>query len=293
MARTLHIGCLQYCAGMDTDRNLRRIEKLLDRATGSGSQLVCLPEYATCYGSRRGRLVVGAEEEYEHAGLLALRDMARQRSIWMLIGSIAIKRSDGLINNRSYLIDDSGNIMARYDKIHLFDVDLEGGESYRESDLVRPGEQAVLIETPFGHLGLTICYDIRFPQLYRTLAKAGADILFAPAAFTRKTGEAHWHTLVAARAIENCAYLVAPCQCGDQKGKLKRYGHSLIVSPWGEVLADGGESAGVITATIDLDMMDAARRSIPALQHDRLFEISVLPRQDRNVEETKRTPTSS
>ncbi len=293
MAKTLNIGCLQYCAGVDTDRNLRRIEALLDEAVAGGAQLVCLPEYATCYGTRRGKLFVGAEEEDEHTGLLALRDMARQQSVWMLIGSIAVKRNDGLINNRSFLIDDVGNIVARYDKVHLFDVDLEGGESYRESDLIRPGEQAVLIDTPFGRLGLTICYDLRFPQLYRTLAKAGANILFAPAAFTHKTGQAHWHTLVTARAIETSAYLVAPCQCGDQKGKLKRYGHSLIVGPWGEILADGGEDAGVITTEIHLDEVAAARCSIPALQHDRLFEITVLSRQDNDVEETKQTPTSS
>ena len=293
MAKTFSIGCLQYCAGLDTDRNLHRIEGLLGEAVSAGAQLVCVPEYATCYGTRRGKLVVGAEDERQHAGLLALQDMARQHAVWMLIGSIAVKRDDGLISNRSLLIDNAGMIVARYDKVHLFDVDLEGGESYRESDLIRPGEQAVLIETPFGRLGLTICYDIRFPQLYRTLAKAGANVLFAPAAFTRKTGQAHWHTLVGARAIETGSYLVAPCQCGDQRGKLKRYGHSLIIGPWGETLADGGEGVGVITAEIDLDKVAAARRSIPALTHDRLFEITVLPPQDGNVEATKRTPTSS
>ena len=293
MSRNFCIGCLQYSAGVDTARNLRRIEALLDESVSAGAQLICLPEYATCYGVRRGKLFVGAEEEHEHTGLLALRDMAREKAVWILIGSVAVKRDDGLINNRSYLIDDAGTIVARYDKVHLFDVDLEGGETYRESDLIRPGDQAVLIETPFGRLGLTICYDIRFPQLYRTLAKAGANILFAPAAFTRKTGEAHWHTLVAARAIEAGAYLVAPCQCGDQKGKLKRYGHSLVVGPWGEILADGGEAPGVITAEINLDNVALARRSIPALQHDRLFEITVLSRQDGDVEQTKRTPTSS
>jgi predicted amidohydrolase len=293
MAKTLNIGCLQYSAGADTDRNLRQVEKLLSDAVGAGAQLVCLPEYATCYGTRRGRLVLGAEDEEEHTGLLALKNMARERAIWMLIGSVAIKSDDGMISNRSYLIDDAGSIVARYDKLHLFDVDLEGGESYRESDLVRPGEQAVLIETPLGRLGLTICYDIRFPQLYRTLAKAGADILFVPAAFTRKTGQAHWHTLVTARAIETGAYLVAPCQCGEQKGKLKRYGHSLIVDPWGGTLADGGENTGVITAEIDLDKVEVARRSVPALQHDRLFEISVLSREGAGNEKSKRSPTSS
>lgn len=293
MAKTLKVGCLQYCANTDTDKNLQGIDVLLAEAVEAGAQLVCLPEYAACYGSRRGRLVVGAEEEERHAGLIALREMAERRAVWMLIGSVAIKREDGLINNRSYLIDDAGDIVARYDKVHLFDVDLDGGESYRESDVIKPGDQAVLVETPLGRLGLTICYDIRFPQLYRTLAKAGAEILFAPAAFTRRTGRAHWHTLVTARAIETGAYLVAPCQSGDQNGKLKRYGHSLIVSPWGEVLADGGEETGVITADIDLEKVGAARRSIPALQHDRLFEISVRSQQKSDGEETRLSPTSS
>ncbi|MEZ5935495.1 MAG: nitrilase-related carbon-nitrogen hydrolase [Alphaproteobacteria bacterium] len=207
--------------------------------------------------------------------------------------SIAIKRDDGLISNRSYLIDDAGDVVARYDKVHLFDVDLDNGESYRESALIKAGETAVVAETPLGRVALTICYDIRFPQLYRTLAKAGAEVIFAPAAFTRKTGQAHWHTLVTARAIETGAYLVAPCQCGDQNGKLARFGHSLIVGPWGEHLADGGEEPGVVTAEIDLDEVAAARRKIPALQHDRLFEISIMSARDGKPEEENVLPTSS
>lgn len=293
MAKTFKVGCLQYSATTNTADTLRAIERLLPKAVGKGAKLICLPEYATCYGIRRGKLALGAEEEEAHTGLLALKDMAAEHGVWMLIGSVAVKRDDGLINNRSYLIDDAGNIAARYDKVHLFDVDLAGGESYRESDVIKPGDQAVLIDTPFGRLGLTICYDIRFPQLYRTLAKAGADILFAPAAFTRKTGQAHWHTLVTSRAIETGSYLVAPCQCGEQNGKLKRYGHSLIVGPWGEILADGGEDKGVIIADINLEKVAEARESIPALQHDRLFEISVLPREDSSAEETRLSPTSS
>ena len=292
MARALHVGCIQYCAGSDTDRNLRTIERLVDRAASDGAQLICLPEYATCYGAVRGQLKVGAVEEAEHEGLTALRALAEQHAVWLLIGSIAIKRDDGLINNRSYLIDDRGGIVARYDKIHLFDVDLDGGESYRESKTIKAGDKAVLAETPFGRLGLTICYDIRFPQLYRTLAKAGADVIFAPAAFTRTTGRAHWHTLVTARAIETGAYLVAPCQCGDQRGKLARYGHSLIVDPWGKQLADGGEKSGIITAEIDLENADAARGMIPALQHDRLFEISTISSSDTDLEKSELRPTS-
>lgn len=276
MTKALNVSCIQHCASGDTDKNLTILEKLITKAAKAGSRLICLPEYTTCYGMRRGQLEVGAEPEHRHPGLATLRDVATKHGCWLLIGSIGISREDGLINNRSYLIDDAGGIRARYDKIHLFDVDLEGGESYRESDSIKPGDKAVLVDTPFGRLGLTICYDLRFPQLYRTLAKAGADILFAPAAFTRKTGMAHWHTLVTARAIETGAYLVAPCQCGDVKGKLARYGHSLIVDPWGKILADGGEKAGIVEAGLDIEMVTAARQQIPALRHDRLVEVELI-----------------
>ena len=293
MARALRVSCVQHCASADIDRNLRQLEKLIGKAAAADSHLICLPEYATTYGASRGRLQLGADEEERHVGLAALRDLARQMARWILIGSIAIKRDDGLINNRSYLIDEAGSIVARYDKVHLFDVDLDGGESYRESALIKAGDKAVLVDTPFGRLGLTICYDVRFPQLYRTLAKAGAEIIFAPAAFTRKTGRDHWHTLIKARAIETGAYMVAPCQCGDAKGKLARYGHSLIVGPWGETLADGGENAGFVTADLDLEDVAAARQKIPALSHDRLFEIALLPKDDDGAEHTTSHPNAS
>lgn len=293
MTRTLKVSCVQHCAGTDIDRNLRQLEKLAGKAAADGADLISLPEYATCYGASRGRLQVGAEEEDRHVGLSALRDIARQTKRWLLIGSIAIKRDDGLINNRSYLIDDVGGIVARYDKIHLFDVDLDGGESYRESAVIKAGDKAVLVETPFGRLGLTICYDIRFPQLYRTLAKAGAEVIFAPAAFTRKTGRDHWHALIRSRAIETGAYLIAPSQCGDIKGKLARYGHSLMVDPWGDVLADGGEDAGIVTAELDLERVGAARQKIPALRHDRLFEIALLPKDEDDAEGATFHPNAS
>lgn len=293
MADALKVSCIQHCAGADTAENLAAIGTLYDEAASTGAQLICLPEYAACYGMSKGRLLVGAEPEESHPGLSGLREMARQRSRWLLIGSIGIKRGDGLINNRSYLIDDKGDIRAHYDKIHLFDVDLDGGESYRESASVKPGDRAVLVDTPFGRLGLTICYDLRFPQLYRTLAKAGAEIIFIPAAFTRTTGRAHWHTLVTARAIETGAFVVAPSQCGDVKGKLARYGHSLIVGPWGEVLADGGEDVGVSTAELDLAHVEAARQKIPALTHDRLVEIELVSAKKGEVEQPSLHPNAS
>ncbi|MGI9500488.1 MAG: carbon-nitrogen hydrolase family protein [Geminicoccaceae bacterium] len=293
MTRALNVSCIQYCASADTDHNLRQLERMVGNAAAAGAAMICLPEYATCYGSSRGRLVVGAEEETQHIGLRTLREIASREACWILIGSIAIKGDDGLISNRSYLLDDTGMIVARYDKVHLFDVDLDGGESYRESATIKAGDKAVLAKTPFGQFGLTICYDIRFPQLYRTLAKAGAKVIFAPAAFTRTTGRDHWHTLVRARAIETGVFLVAPCQCGDVKGKLARYGHSLIVSPWGEVLADGGEEPGIINVELDLDEVLTARQKIPALRHDRLFEIITLPDKGSDAECTTSHPNAS
>ncbi|MGI9450019.1 MAG: carbon-nitrogen hydrolase family protein [Geminicoccaceae bacterium] len=293
MADAFKVSCLQFCAGADTDENLAMIKALMGEAVGEGAHLVCLPEYAACYGMSKGRLEVGAEPEAHHPGLAALRSMARQHDCWLLIGSIGVRRDDGMINNRSYLIDNKGDVRARYDKIHLFDVDLDGGESYRESASIKPGDRAVLVDTPFGRLGLTICYDLRFPQLYRTLAKAGAEMIFIPAAFTRKTGEAHWHTMVTSRAIETGAYIVAPCQCGDANGTLARYGHSLIVGPWGEVLADGKENVGIVTAELDLAHVEAVRRKIPALTHDRLVEVELVTAGDGNVKQPSSHPSAS
>lgn len=292
MTQALKVACIQHCAGADTDKNFVVLESLIGDAVDDGARLVCLPEYAACYGMSRGRLQVGAEPEEHHHGLASLRALAKQHGVWLLIGSIGIRREDGLINNRSYLIDDKGDIQARYDKIHLFDVDLDGGESYRESASIKAGDRAVLVDTPFGRLGLTICYDLRFPQLYRTLAKAGAEIIFIPAAFTRKTGSAHWHTMVTSRAIETGAYVVAPSQCGDIKGKLARYGHSLIIGPWGEVLADAGDDVGYVTADLDLAEVEAARRKIPALTHDRLVEIELIAAGDSDLEQSS-TPNAS
>jgi deaminated glutathione amidase len=268
------IACVQHCAGLDVATNLATLARLIEQAVARGADLVCLPEYCAAYGMKDGRLDVGARAEDQHEALQALRGQARRHRCWLLIGSIGVLAEDGRILNRSYLVDSDGVIRARYDKIHLFDVDLTRGESYRESGTIRPGESATVVATPFGRLGLTVCYDLRFPHLYRALAKAGADVLFVPAAFTRTTGQAHWHVLLRARAIETGAFVLAPSQCGEAPdGKLARYGHSLIVDPWGEVLADGGEAEGVIAAELDRARVAEARRMIPALRHDRVFEV--------------------
>jgi deaminated glutathione amidase len=268
------VACVQHCAGLDAAANLATLARLIEQAVARGAELVCLPEYCAAYGMTDGRLAVDARAEGEHEALRTLGEQARRHGRWLLIGSLGVLAADGRILNRSYLVDPAGAIRARYDKIHLFDVDLARGESYRESSTIRPGETAPVVATPFARLGLTICYDLRFPQLYRALAKAGADVLFVPAAFTRTTGQAHWHVLLRARAIETGAFVVAPSQCGEAPdGSLARYGHSLFVDPWGEVLADGGEDEGVIAAELDLARVAEARRMIPALRHDRVFEV--------------------
>lgn len=270
MTEPLTVACVQTCADLDLAGNLRQLEAGITAAVGQGARLVALPEYCAIYGADASGLLIGGEPEVSHEALAALRRMARTQGCWLAIGSLGVRAADGRIWNRSYLIDPAGEIRARYDKIHLFDVDLAGGERYRESETIAPGEQAVVAETPFGTLGFSICYDLRFPQLYRALAKAGAHILLVPAAFTRTTGRAHWHVLLRARAIETGCFVVAASQCGTaEDGSLARYGHSLIVSPWGEVLADAGEGPGIALAPLDLGQVAAARTAIPALRHDR------------------------
>jgi predicted amidohydrolase len=223
------------------------------------------------------QLLAKARTEAEHDALPEFRALAAELGIWLLIGSLQVKLDQTSLANRSFLIDDTGAVAARYDKIHMFDVDLRGGESYRESATFRPGERAVVAATPWGRLGLTVCYDLRFAYLYRALAQAGAAFLTVPAAFTRPTGEAHWHVLLRARAIETGAYVFAPAQCGAHAEGRKTYGHSLIVAPWGEVLADGGDEPGIILAEIDPAKVDAARSMIPALRHDRSFVAPEVP----------------
>ena len=208
--------------------------------------------------------------------------MRASSALWVLLGSLGVERPDGRIANRGYVIDPQGRVTARYDKIHLFDVDLEAGKSYRESATIAPGSEAVVAETPWGGLGLSVCYDLRFPQLYRRLAKSGATMLAVPAAFTKITGEAHWHVLVRARAIENGAYVFAPCQNGTLEGGSECFGHSLIVDPWGRVLADGGEGEGVILADVDPEEVTRARQRIPALTHDRNFSVQTAGGDSRN-----------
>jgi predicted amidohydrolase len=217
-----------------------------------------------------------AQTEGESVALARLRALAAELGIFLHVGSLAIKLDETRVANRSYLIDPEGGIAARYDKLHMFDVDLADGESHRESSHCRPGATAVVADLPFGRLGLSICYDLRFPQLYRALATAGAEFIAVPSAFTKQTGEAHWHVLIRARAIETGAFVLAATQGGLHESGRATYGHSLIVSPWGEILAEAGEEPGVIFADIDLAASAEARARIPALKAGREFEVEIV-----------------
>ena len=273
MARPLTIACLQTRPMPDFDTAISEALPLARRAIDDGAELLCLPEYCGGLMSRDGVIRPPAAPEDSHPVLAALCDFAARAGVWMQIGSIAVdgppNTTGGTIINRGFLVDARGAIRARYDKIHMFDIQLSESEVYRESTYVTPGDAAVVEDTPWARIGHTICYDLRFPGLYRDLAQAGAEILTVPAAFTQKTGEVHWHVLNRARAIENGAFVVAACAHGPCPGGGACYGHSLIVDPWGKVLADGGEGPGVVMATIDLDEVAAARARIPSLSHDR------------------------
>ena len=271
MTREVRIGCVQTRPLATFDEAIEEARRLAGDAVAAGAELVCLPEYCGGLKSEGGLFAPPTAPEARHPVLDALRGFASDAGVWMLIGSIAVDGPGDRLINRGYVIDDQGEVRARYDKIFLFDVDLSPTQRYRESAVVAPGGQAVLVDTPWGRLGMTICYDLRFPQLYRSLAQAGAEILAVPAAFTKVTGEAHWHVLNRARAIENGAVVVAPCAVGAVPGGGGAYGHSLIVSPWGEVLADGGDGVGYVVATVDVESVASARGRIPSLEHDRRF----------------------
>jgi deaminated glutathione amidase len=234
---------------------------------------VLTPEMTNIIESKRERLMAAIVDEENDPTLAALREVARAHRIYVHIGSLAVKASPDKAANRSFLIDRSGEIAARYDKIHMFDVDLAGGESYRESRSYRPGELAVVADLPWGRLGVTICYDLRFPALYRALAESGASFFSIPSAFTKPTGEAHWHVLLRARAIENGCFVFAAAQGGKHESGRETFGHSLVVDPWGKILAEGATEPGVILAEVDPAAVAAARSRIPSLHHGRRFEI--------------------
>lgn len=264
-------ACVQLTSGPEVMPNVAAASELVAEAAGRGAHFVGTPENTTQVEGDKARMLAEARPEATHPAIPAFRDLAAKHGIWLLIGSLTIKLSEEQCANRSMLFAPDGRIAARYDKIHMFDVDIPDGQSYRESATFRPGARAVLAGLPWGTLGMTVCYDLRFPRLYRSLAQAGAGILSVPAAFTQFTGQAHWHVLLRARAIETGCFVVAPAQCGEHVGGRRTYGHSLIVAPWGEVLADGGEAPGIALAEIDMAKVAEARRMVPSLTHDRDF----------------------
>ncbi len=265
----LTIACVQTNSKPDPADNIAEVGAMIREAKARGADLITTPEVVGMLAANREEALATARPEDSHEVLAAFRDLAAKLGSWLLIGSISIKLSDDKLSNRSFLVGPDGRIVARYSKIHMFDVQVGDGTSYRESKTYQPGEEAVLADTPWGTVGLTICYDIRFPNLYRDLAQAGAKLIFSPAAFTKVTGEAHWHVLQRARAIENGCFIVSPAQTGTHAGGRQTYGHSVIVAPWGEVLADGGTEPGVVLAEVDLAAVDTARGKVPSLTHDR------------------------
>jgi predicted amidohydrolase len=263
------VACVQNCAEDDVMANIATAMSLSREAAAAGAKLICLPENFTCLEERDDLYASRGYTAAEHPALPAFSALARELDVYMALGSLTIKMAHGKVANRSFMISPTGEIMAEYDKIHLFDVRLRNGEYYRESNSVVAGDCARLARLPWGNLGLSICYDVRFPYLYRLLANAGADFLAIPAAFTHTTGMAHWHVLVRARAIETGCYVFAAGQCGTRRWGRRTYGHSLIVDPWGEVLADGGTEPGFIVADVQPTKVNDARAMIPALQHTR------------------------
>ena len=274
MGTNFKAACIQNCAVRDVAANIEETDRLTREAVAAGAEFVSLPEYFSGLDVENGRLKVPAFSEEAHPALSHFRALARELSVVLNLGSLPIESGGGKAFNRGYMIDRAGEITARYDKIHLFDVDLPDGESYRESDTIQAGAQPVLAATPWCDMGLSICYDLRFPHLYRLLGQAGAQVLLIPAAFTRTTGKAHWHILVRARAIETGCFVIAACQGGTHECGAQTYGHSLIVAPWGEVLADGGEEPGFVMAEIDLEQVTRARHMIPAWQGNREFTVT-------------------
>jgi deaminated glutathione amidase len=275
---SFRVGLVQMCSGRDLSRNVRDATALIREAASGGADYIQTPEVTNLMELDRERLFAAAEPESANAALQHFRDLARELSVWLHLGSLVIKANDQKLANRAFVISPAGEIVARYDKIHMFDVDLPNGEVYRESTNYEPGNKAVVAQLPWGGLGLSICYDLRFPHLYRALAKAGASFLAVPAAFTRVTGEAHWVALLRARAIEAQCYVFAAGQGGQHEHGRETFGHSLIVSPWGQVLAEGGVHPSVILADVDLSLIGDVRSRVPSLRHDRSFEITPAER---------------
>lgn len=270
-------ACIQVNASNDMAANIAAASKLTRDAVAAGANFVLMPENVSMMEWGRDNITAKAMVESEHAALKAFRALAQELRTWLHCGSFAVKLPDGKIANRTYVVTPEGNVAAKYDKIHMFDVDLGNGEKYVESATFNAGKQATTVDLPWGRLGLSICYDLRFPHLYRHLAQTGADFLTVPAAFTQRTGEAHWHILLRARAIETGCFVFAPAQTGTHAGGRQTFGHALIINPWGEVLADAGNEPGFVIASIDPAEVASARGRVPAISKDTSFAPATAP----------------
>lgn len=269
MTNKVVVACLQNNPTSDIKTNLDKLEPMIMNARERGAQLITTPECVSLMVCNREKLFSFAKKESEHPAIPFFSAMATKTGAWILAGSIAVNVDQDRLANRSYLFNAEGKVAAHYDKIHMFDADLSDKETYRESNNYRSGDRAVIAETPWGKLGMTICYDVRFPHLHRSLAKAGANIITVPAAFAATTGKLHWHVLLRARAIETGCFIIAPATCGQHDGSRSTYGHSLIIAPSGEIMTEAsGDIPEVITAELDLARVDEARRRLPTLKHD-------------------------
>jgi predicted amidohydrolase len=273
MSQVFRAACVQLRTGLDVDANIAAATALIREAKAKGAHFAATPEMTSLFEAESDALFAKVRAQEDDTALIAFRALAEELSLWLLIGSLPIRVAERQCANRSFLIDPKGAVRAAYDKIHMFDVDLPGGEVYRESKNYRPGERAVVANLPWGKLGMSVCYDLRFPHLYRTLAKAGASFLSIPAAFTYTTGQSHWHVLQRARAIETGCFVIAPAQGGKHENGRHTFGHSVIVDPWGNIVAEAGDSPAVIVADIDPNKVAEARSRVPALTHDREFKL--------------------
>ena len=268
-------ACIQNTATRNIQENIDEVCQRIDEAVAAGAQFVALPETVGLIEPVNSQIPGATYSEADDIGLAAIRQRAAQHQVEVLLGSQLIRDQQRIVN-RSFMLDQNGAVVARYDKLHLFDIELANGESYLESEYISAGDRAVVVDTPLARFGLSVCYDLRFPQLYRSLAQAGAQVLTIPAAFTYNTGKKHWNTLVQARAIENGSFVLAPNQCGLHVDKRRSWGHSMIVDPWGAVLAEAGETPEIIYAEIDLSLVDKARSRIPSLKSGQAFELTVV-----------------
>ena len=275
-ATSFRAACVQMRSGLDRKQNAADAIHLIKKAAGEGAQFIATPEMTNVVDRKGARLLDGLPDESGLDEVEAFAKTAKAEGIWLLIGSVAVRAGDRAAN-RSLLFSPDGVVVARYDKIHMFDVNLPNGESWKESKIYAPGNAAAIARTPLGGVGLTICYDVRFPHLYRQMARMGAEIFCVPAAFTRQTGKVHWKTLLTARAIENGAFVIAPGQGGRHEDGRETWGHSVIIGPWGETLGEAdGDAPGIVTADIDLARVEEARQRIPNLALEEKFEITII-----------------